>query len=92
MLTSCFAIKEQRLFKSILSLNCCAKGREFFKIEVGDRQQWARSELKTINRLMKENERILRRMGITPHCERLPVTSECYDTLPPEKKNAGMNG
>ena len=41
---------------------------------------------------MKENERILRRMGITPHCERLPVTSECYDTLPPEKKNAGMNG
>ena len=37
---------------------------------------------------MKENERILRRRGITPHGERLPVTSECYDTLPPEKKNA----
>ncbi|HYC20303.1 MAG TPA: hypothetical protein VEF35_06790 [Candidatus Bathyarchaeia archaeon] len=56
--------------------------------EVGERQQWARSELKTINRLLKENERILRRMGITPRGERLPVTSECYNTLLPQKKNA----
>jgi hypothetical protein len=31
---------------------------------------------------MKDNERILRRMGITPRGEHLPATSECYDTLP----------
>jgi hypothetical protein len=61
--------------------------REFFRIDVGDRETWAKAELEKTEREFEENERIVRRAGLEGADSVTIIAMErSFETLAPREK------